>query len=254
VSSEAYSPANRISTYLDRPATAAPVNVGETERLASVVGGGALALAGLARGGLGGLALAVLGGSLLYRGSTGHCHLYGALGQSTAEKRNPNAAIPAGHGVRVDESVTIDKPAAELYRRWRDFANLAQLLSNLESVTDLGGGRSRWVAKGPMGHRATWDAEIITERDNELIGWKSVEGSEVATAGSVHFRPAPGGRGTELRVELKYEPPAGKLGAAAAWLFGDSAGQQVRDDLRRFKRVMETGTVPTTEGQARGTC
>jgi uncharacterized membrane protein len=232
----------------------AALNVGDTERWLSLAGGGLLALYGLSRGSLGGLGLAALGGALLYRGVTGHCGVYEALGINTAERHGARTSIPAGHGVKVEESVTILRPPEELYRFWRNFENLPRFMQHLESVRCTGDGRSHWVAKGPMGCRVEWDAEVITERENELIGWRSLEGSKVDTAGSVHFQRAAGGRGTEVKVVLKYDPPAGKLGAAVAWVLGEAPGQQVREDLRRFKQLVETGTVPTIEGQPRGRC
>jgi uncharacterized membrane protein len=220
---------------------------------ASLVGGGVLGLLGLSRRGPGGLALAAVGGSLVYRGLSGHCSLYQALGVNTAEERGPATSVPAGRGIKFEESITIHKPAPELYRFWRNFENLARFLDHLESVR-VEGNRSHWVACGPLGSRFAWDAEVITERENELIGWRSLPGSEVDTAGSVHFRTLPGDRGTEVRVSLKYDPPAGRAGAAIAVLFGRSPQSQVREDLRRLKQYLETGEVPTTAGQPRGTC
>jgi uncharacterized membrane protein len=237
-----------------RPTNVRHLNVGDTERLASALGGGALAAYGLSRGTLGGLALAVLGGSLVQRGVTGHCSLYGALGVNTAEKHGARASIPATHGVKVEHSITVLRPREELFRFWRNFENLPRVMRHLESVRNTGGNRSHWVARGPLGTRFEWDAEVITEKENELIGWRSLEGSEVDTAGSVHFIPAPGNRGTEVKVVLKYDPPAGKVGAAVARLFGQAPEQEIQEDLRRFKSVMETGTVATTEGQPRGQC
>jgi uncharacterized membrane protein len=228
--------------------------VGDTERLLSALGGGALLAFGLSRRSLPGLALAAVGGSLVYRGATGHCSLYQALGVNTTEPRGRATSIPAGHGVKVDLSMTINRPAADLFQFWRHFENLPRFMRNLESVTMTGPNRSHWVAKGPLGLRLEWDAETITEHENEAIGWRSLPGSQVDTAGSVHFHPAPGGQGTEVRVVLKYDPPGGKVGAAFAKLFGSSAESEIREDLRRFKQVMETGESPRTEGQPRGTC
>jgi uncharacterized membrane protein len=242
--------ARSLSAPAGQRRQAAPqVNVGDAERLLSAVGGGVLALLGLSRRSLGGLALTAIGGSLVYRGVTGHCSMYQALGVNTADQPGPATSVRAGHGVKVEQAMTINKPAAELYRFWRNFENLGRFMSHLESVTTQGGNRSHWVARGPMGARVEWDAEVHNERENELIAWRSLEGSEADTAGSVHFRQLPNNRGTEVHVVLKYDPPAGKLGAAVAWLFGRSAEQQVREDLRRFKQVMEAGEVPTTEGQ-----
>jgi uncharacterized membrane protein len=246
---------HRITRHEQRGETnLSRLNVGSMERWLSLLGGGALAAFGLSRGSLGGLALAAVGGSLIYRGATGHCHLYEALGVNTAEPHSPQASIPATHGVKVEESVTIQKPREELYRFWRKLENLPRIMRHLESVREAGGNRSHWVAKGPLGVRVEWDAEIITERENELIGWRSLEGSEVDTAGSIHFLPAPGNRGTEVKVVLKYDPPAGKLGATLASLFGKDAESQIREDLRCFKQLMEAGEVPTTAGQPRGRC
>src|SRR5262249_24401393 len=133
--------------------------------------------------------------------------------------------------------------------------NLPRVWGHLESVQPTGPGRSHWVARGPLGTRVEWDAEIITERDNELIGWRSLARSEMDTAGSVHFTPAPGDRGTEVKVVLKYDPPAGKLGAVLARMFGEDPETEIREGLRRFKCLMETGTLPTNHGgQPRGRC
>ncbi len=237
----------------EAPRTQSHVNVGDTERWMSLFGGGALALLGLSWRSLPGLGLAALGGSLLYRGATGHCPMYQTLGVSTAEPRGPATAVRAGHGFKVEESVLVNRPAAELYRYWRNFENLGRFMQNLQSVT-VHGNRSHWVACGPMGVKAEWDAEVYTERENELIAWRSVEGSSVDTAGSVHFREQGHNRGTLVRVSLKYDPPGGKASGVIAGLFGHAPESMIREDLRRFKRVMETGEIPTTSGQPQGTC
>ena len=232
------------------------VNVGQPERWASALGGGALALYGLTRGTLGGVALALAGGALVYRGVSGHCNLYEAMGVSSAEEgvswRSPVVSVKGGSGVKVEKSITINRSPEELFRFWRAFENLPRIMSHLESVTVLGGGRSHWVAKGPAGTTVEWDAEVYNEKENEMIAWRSLEGADVDNAGSVHFTPAAGGRGTEVRVVLKYDPPAGKVGAAVAKLFGEEPASQVQEDLRNFKRFMETGEQLTTEGQPSG--
>jgi uncharacterized membrane protein len=239
---------NRVRSYFDRQQPARPtrINVGDVERWASLLGGGALTLFGLTRGSLGGLGLAALGSALIYRGATGHCSVYGALGVSTAERHGSATVIPAGHGVKVEKGITINRSQEDLFRLWRNFEYLPHILSILERVEVTGPNRSHWVARGPLGAHFEWDAEIYTERPNEMISWRSLPGSEVDSAGSVHFTPAPGGRGTEVKVVLKYHPPAGKTGAAIAGLFLQSPDEQIKDDLRRFKQLMETGEVPTT--------
>ena len=162
--------------------------------------------------------------------------------------------IGAGRGVKVTQSITVLKEPAELYRFWRDFSNLPRVMRHLKSVEVTDDNHSHWTASAPFGKTVEWDAEIYTERGDELIGWRSLAGSQVDTAGSVQFRRAPGDRGTEVTVTLKYDPPAGKLGAAIANMFGQSADHQVKEDLRRFKQIMEAGEAPTNEGQPRGSC
>jgi uncharacterized membrane protein len=223
----------------------AGVNVGQAERWASAIGGGAVALYGLTRGSLPGVALAALvGGPLIYRGVTRQCSVYRALGVSTAER-------DAG-AIKVEQTATVDKPAEELYRFWRNFENLPRFMKHLESVKVTGDRTSHWVARAPLGQTVEWDAEIDQERGNELIGWRSLPGADVVSVGSVRFSPAAGGRGTVITVELEYSPPGGGAGAAVAKLFGEEPSQQVDDDLRRFKALMEAGEIPTTDGQPAG--
>lgn len=226
-------------------------NVGDIERLISAVGGGALALLGLRQGGIGGLALAVGGGLLIHRGVTGRCQVYQRLGISTAEGHGAATSVAARHGVKAEESVTINAPADQLYQFWRQFENLPRFMRHLESVTQHGD-TSHWVARGPMGTRIEWDARIINDKPNEMIAWQSLEGSTVDNAGSVHFSRAPGDRGTEVRVVLKYDPPAGKTGAMIARLFGKAPEQEIREELRRFKQLIETGEIAVAQSQPRG--
>lgn len=221
-------------------------NVNQTERTISTLGGAALALYGLTRGSLGGVALALIGGSLVYRGTTGHCNVYEALGVNTAKTKG---GVSGNSGIKVEKSITINKSASELYNYWHNFENLPNFMDHLESVKEIGAKRSHWVAKAPLGTSVEWDAEIINDKENELIAWKSLPGADVDNAGSVRFEEATGGRGTVVKVSLEYNPPAGIVGAAIAKLFGEEPNQQVEQDLRRFKQVMETGATASTEGQ-----
>jgi uncharacterized membrane protein len=230
------------------------VNIGDTERIVSFLGGGALALLGLSRGSLGGLALAAVGGSLAYRGATGHCSVYQTLDINTAPRLGPAGSIAAGHGVKVEESIIINRDPAVLYSFWRNLENVGRFMRHLESVQMRDDRRSHWVARGPLGMKFEWEAQIINERENELIAWRSVDDSQVDTAGSVHFRVLPRGRGTEMRVVLKYDAHSAQLAAPLARLLGDAPRQHIHEDLRRFKQVMESGEVATTEGQPRGHC
>lgn len=230
------------------------VNVGDMERLLSFVAGSALGLYGLSRFSLKGLALAAMGGALVYRGTSGHCYLYQALDASTATRRGPATSVAAGHGVKIEESILINRDAATLWRFWRKLENVGRFMHHLERVEEHDNRRSRWVARGPWGALLEWEAEIINEKENELIAWRSVDGSVVDTAGSVHFHEMPHGRGTEMRVVLKYDAHAAQLAAPLARILGRSPERQIHEDLRRFKQVMESGEVATTEGQPRGQC
>ena len=153
--------------------------------------------------------------------------------------------LAGGRGARAERTVTIMRPPEDLYARWRDLARLPEVMAHLESVTPIDERRSRWVARGPAKTRIEWEAEITADEPGRLIAWRSVEGSDLENAGSVRFTPAPGGRGTEVKVLLSYELPAGRLGKAAATLIGESGDQDVREDLRRFKQLMEIGEVAT---------
>ena len=161
-------------------------------------------------------------------------------------------AIEDDDSIHLTKSILINRPGEEIYRFWRDFKNLPGVMEHVESVEVIGNNRSRWVAKGPAGKRIEWQAEITEDRPNELIAWRSIEGSTVENSGSVRFEPALGNRGTLVRVELNYRPPAGLLGATIAKLLGEEPELQVVEDLRRLKQVMEAGEVITTEGQPAG--
>lgn len=251
-------------TRNDRP-DAKSINLSDTERWLSTVGGAVLSVLGVRRtiGDLahvrlpiGGVAFAGLGAALIRRGVTGHCEGYHALGM----RSNPKAAEPVDYfqaGVHVEQAFTINKPRAELYQFWRNFENLPRFMSHLESVKVLDGNKSHWVAKAPKfygGGQVEWDAEVINDEPNTLIAWRSLDDADVDNAGSVRFLDAPQGRGTEVRVVLDYIPPAGKVGSLIAKLFLEEPSIQVREDLRAFKQIMEAGEVPTTEGQPMGKC
>ena len=175
-----------------------------------------------------------------------------ALNLDTA---HPEPARPEEYfsrGIHLEHSVTINKSPEELYRYWRDFNNLPRIMDHLESVTVQDEKRSHWVAKAPAGYKVEWDAEIINDEPNKLIAWRSLAEATVPNSGSVRFIAAPGDRGTEIHVVLDYLPPAGRIGWLIARLFGQEPKQQVQEDLRRFKQFMETGEVPTIEGQPAG--
>lgn len=235
----------------DHEAPQRPVNISETERWAVGIGGGLLALYGISKRGLGGTIMALFGGSLIYRGVSGHCEVYKALGINTSPNDRPNVSVRHGEGHKVEKSIIINKSPEELYSFWRDFENLPQFMSQLESVNVLDNTLSHWKTKTIMGKTVEWDAEIINEKENEMIAWRSLEG-EVPNAGSVHFEKAAGNRGTQVRVVFSYEPPGGIIGTAIAKIFGESPEHQLEEDLRRFKQLVEVGETISTEGQPSG--
>lgn len=234
-----------LSTESSRSARALDgINVANGERLASIVAGSALVGTGILKRSVAGIGMAALGIALIMRGKTGHCNLYSALGISTADdQRNQDAAVPYGHGIRVEESVIINRPPEELYAIWRDLRNLSSFMEHLQEVSIIDSTTSHWVAKGPAGTLVEWDARIISDREPDMISWRSVEGSTVNHAGSVHFRQWPDGLGTEVQVLMEYTPPAGKLGAAVAKLLGEDPARQIKQDLERLKVLVESGQV-----------
>jgi uncharacterized membrane protein len=149
--------------------------------------------------------------------------------------------------IHVEKSLAINRPPGECYRFWRDFRNLGQFLKHVQEVRVLDDRRSHWVVNGPAGSSVEWDAEIGEDRTDELITWHSLPGANVDNRGAVRFEQGPGGRGAIIRVSLDYQPPAGKLGALAASLFGEEPQQQLYDDLRRFKQIVETGEVTKSD-------
>ncbi len=221
-------------------------NVTTSERWLYWIAGGAAIVQGLRQRGWGGMALAFAGTGLVYMGITGRSPLYRALGFHLVETTGgPQRLV-------VRKTMTIGQPAHELYRFWRKLDTLPTIMTHLESVDVLDEKRSRWTVKGPAGSRVVWDAEIVNEDQDKLIAWQSCDGSQVDHWGVVRFAPAPGDRGTEVTIELEYEPLGGSFGAALARLFGENPEQQIEDDLRRYKQFMEAGEIPTIAGQPRG--
>ncbi len=216
-------------------------NIADVERWTSIGAGAALTAYGLTRLRGNGWLYALLGGALLQRGVTGHCHVYDALGINTAGvASDTRAALTGPRGTRVIESIVINRPIEELYRFWRNLENLPKFMRHLDSVEKVTDTISRWRAKGPAGSSLEWTAEINNEVANKVIGWRSLEGSDVVSAGSVNFDRVPGGA-TRVTVHLQYSPPGGNAAAAVAKLFGVDASAEIREDLRTFKQLVESG-------------
>jgi uncharacterized membrane protein len=219
------------------------VNVGATERKASMAGGAALALSGLTtmakKHYLPGLALMAAGGLFLYRGKTGHCDLYEAAGIDTAH--------PSEAGVRIEKIVTINRPREEVYEYWRTLENLPRFMHYLDSVQVTGERTTHWKAHGPGGVTVEWDAETVDEVMGQVIGWRTVGETQLPNQGRVEFNEAPGNRGTEVRVAIDLFPPGGAAGRMAAKVTRALTAQQLEEDLKRLKQILETGEVATAQ-------
>lgn len=204
-------------------------NVGRAERVFSLIAGGALSADGIRKGSAPGIAEAVAGGYLLFRGATGRCAVYKALDVNRAAGRR---------GIVIDESVTIERPASEVYSYWRDVTNFPRFIEHIESVRPIDARRSHWVARVPGGHRLEWDSEITHERKGEFIAWRTLPGSELPSEGLVIFSPVEDGTSTELKLSIVYNPP--QPGAfAAARLLKAIAYAGVKKELRSFKEILE---------------
>jgi uncharacterized membrane protein len=202
------------------------------ERLAWLAGGAALTWLGMRRRSPLGTALALVGGGLAARG---------ALRVRTRHTANPDKPLGPGRGARIEETIVIERPPAELYAAWRNLEFLGGVMSHLRSVTCLDDRRSHWTVEGPAGTTVEWDAEIVRDVPDQLIGWRSLPGSDVDSAGSVRFRPRRGGCATEVQVVLRYDPPGGELGTVLASALGEDPAAQIREDLLRLRRELEQG-------------
>lgn len=235
-------------------ATDDDVNVGRGERLVSVIGGSVLTFYGLRRRGALGTAAAAAGTMLIERGVSGHCRVYEAMNVSTDHGRlhSGEPSVDPDSAISVRRAVTVMRSREECYAAWRDFARLPAFMDYLESVEVIDQTRSRWTAKGPAGKSVQWDAEIISDVPDRSIAWESVEPADVPNRGRVDFRDAPGDRGTEVHVWLEWDPPGGRVAKLVATIFGKDPQHEVGNALRRFRQIMETGTVPTVDGQPTG--
>ena len=213
------------------------VNVGPMQRTASIVAGSALVVVGLRRRTLGGAVAALAGADLLYRGGTGYCHLLGALGIDTSRGRAR---------VEIQRSLTVLAARDDVYRRWRDPQSQPVTWSHFAEITDATEAGAHWRLRAPLGRTLEWDTRIVEERDGDLIRWES-RGGDLPNEGSVAFRDAPGELGTEIALRVRFDPPGGPLGDAAARLLDDPPKLVLAKALRRFKSLVESGEVPSTE-------
>ena len=229
-----------------------PVNVGDVERWASTIGGTLLVVQGIRSRSIGGIALALAGGGLIYRGVSGHCGAYQALKIDTSGKHRSARDQHVHDGRLIKHVAVVERPAQELYDYWRKVENAPHFMQDVKSVTKTGPNRSHWVSGGPFGTSFEWDSEVFQDEPGRMFAWKTLPGADVAHAGAIHFEPNTGGRGTVVTVEINYEPPAGSLGVTVAKLIGQDPDSMTKENLRRFKQLMETGEIATVEGQTSG--
>lgn len=233
-----------------RLATGRRDNVGRGERLLSVLAGSALAVYGLDRRDRTGAMLALAGAALVRRGATARCPVYSALGVSTArevpsplpphtEPASPAAVFRARDAVKIERSTVVNRAPAELYAMWKDPVNLPRFMDWIERVEPIDARHARWTAKGPAGTRIEWVAETINDVPGSLIAWKSVRDADIRNAGSVHFRRASDGAGTEVRIVLEWLPPGGRAGMIVARLLGSEPDRRIQRGLERFRQLAE---------------
>jgi uncharacterized membrane protein len=216
-------------------------SLSDAEKWVALGTGALLLVLGASRRSAVGAWLAVSSAPLLYRGFTGS---WPGIVEHYVRPGDTKIALGGARGMHVRESIRLERPVADVYRFWRRLENLPRFMAHLDRVAETADGKSHWVACGPAGLAVEWDAEIINDIENKVLAWKSLPGSDVVTAGSVNFDAVRGGRSTQISVHLQYAPPAGKAGALLASLFGRAPSQTVREDLRRFKQLLEAGEVP----------
>lgn len=230
------------------PATgSSTINLDPSERIVSAFGGAALTIIGLRNiASVSGVTMLLGGGYLLARGLSGYCYINNAI-----ERRSENRSTSA---MEAKTFFTINKPRADVYAFWRKLENLPRFMRHLEKVTELDDRRSTWTAKIPGAEHlpgklasVSWEAEITEDISGELIAWSSLPGSTVDNAGEVRFIDSPDGKGTEIKACISYRLPAGDLGMLAAKLFNPAIEKMMRDDLRNFKRLIETGETPSRQ-------
>jgi uncharacterized membrane protein len=211
------------------------VNTGPLQRVTSLVAGAALVTAGVRRRSLGGLVAALVGGDLLYRGSTGYCHVLGALGIDMSRDRLVN----------LQRSITVERPRDDTYRRWCEPETQALVWSHFAQATDASEEGAHWRAELPLRRKLDWDVRVVEERDGELIRWEAI--GDLLGEGVVEFRDAPGDHGTEVTLRVRFDPPGGPLGDVAVQLLDDPPKLVLAKALRRFKSLVESGEIPSTD-------
>lgn len=227
---------------------AAGDDVGRGTRVVSAVVGGALLVFGVRRRTLPGTAAALVGGWLLHRSVPGRSPLPDVFGGGDDESETDPVET------EVERTITVGKPADELYEMWRDPEQLSQVMGHFADVSPVDEDRLHWTVPGPFGRDLEWKTRFVESRSGEFLQWESLENAAVANEGSIRFAPAPGDQGTEVTLRLRFDPPGGRLGNAAMKFSGFVPAVLAKKALHRFKSLAETGEIPTLEGNpsARG--
>lgn len=221
------------------------INVGKTERILSLAGGTLLSMLAFKRPAPAGLPMLFSGAYLLYRGVSGNCLVNSMLSRDTSHRM--------GTSIDVVRTVTIKKPLEQVYAYWRQLENLPVFMTHLSNVKQLDDKRSHWEVNFPeTGLHLHWDAILVEEEINHLLSWRSVPGASIDNSGEVRFRRAPGDKGTEVQVALTYRPPLGEIGESIGKFLNPVFAVMVKEDVRRFKQLLETGELPTSEAQPTG--
>jgi uncharacterized membrane protein len=226
------------------------LNVGSTERVASTVLGGTLLAVGMGRTGVGRLLLSTLGAGLIYRGLSGRRSVYRRLGAATAHARRRGGERPT-EGVELDapevqRSITIDRPAAELFARWLEPETQARIMAHFAMLSGDPSGTLHWQVRGPLGRTLRFDTTCVESRSGELLRWRSQAGAALPCEWSMLFRKAPAHYGTELTLQVRFEPPGGLIAGALSKLLGAAPRLIVDRTLRNFKSLVESGEIPST--------
>ncbi|WP_197513503.1 SRPBCC family protein [Bordetella bronchialis] len=230
---------SQLLAFLSGKPEIGPTNLNEKERWMSGLGGGALVLAGLRRGGIVGVLAALAGGALVSRGLSGRCAVKARLAKTPHERQV--AAERGWHSAAAAaQRVVIQRPIEDVYAFCRDFRNLSQFMQNVRRVDIEDDRHSHWIIEAPLGNTLEWDTIVTEDVPNTRIAWESTTESPVKHTGSLTFSDVVG-LGTEVQAVIAYEPPAGEMGRIVAKLWGDSPGAQARDDLLRLKRFLEAG-------------
>ena len=217
-------------------------NASEMTRLACLAGGGLASYAAWRSGGVSGILMGILGGALIYQGTTGHAPIPKQMAGMGRK----------GRDVHLISTITIGRPASDIYEFWKGFTRLPQIMSYLDRVEPRGEKLTHWVASPPHGGTVEWDAEVTEDVPDQRIAWRSIEGSDLPNWGAVRFNKAPGDRGTEVHLSMHYEPPGGKIGAAAGHLLEGMSEEVLKQNLRHLKAYLETGEIPTNITTSQG--